>query len=683
MKRLIALSAATAIALAAAACTPRSSTTGADAASYFSAFVDTTVSPREDFFQYATGKWQHENPIPPSERSWGIGHLIREEAYQRIIALSEEAAKATGSKRDANTQKIGDFWAAGMDSAAVDAQGFSPLADEFARIENAANRQELLEVMSHVQYIGGGPLCALYVFQDEKNSERNVLHLYQGGIGLPDRDYYFDTDERSKMLRREYVNHVKNMFVLMGDDSVRARAEAELVMKIETELAGASRKLADLRDPHANYNPMAVSGLSKLSASVEWPAFLEAGGITGIDTVIVGQPEFFRQVEKSLRAHDLEAWKAYARWHLADTFAGNAGGAIEDENFHFYGTILNGTTEQRPRWKRVLDREERYLGDALGQLYVARYFSPETKARYERLTDEIFAAFRDRVAKLDWMSEETKKRALVKLAAVDKKVGYPDHWRDYSSYTVDRESYLGNCKRGNAWLSDYDIAKLHKPVDRTEWHMTPQTWNAYYNPSNNEIVLPAAIFLLPGIADEDLDDAIVYAYAGGSTIGHEITHGFDDDGRQFDEKGNLVSWWTDEDEREFKQRTAKIVKQFDDYVVLDSLHVNGRATAGENIADLGGLLLGWEAFQKTEQYQKGESLGGYTPTQRYFLGWAVGWTNQLRPENLAVRVKSDVHAPSFLRVNGPVANMPEFQQAFDVQPGDGMYRSEQERVQIW
>jgi len=473
------------------------------------------------------------------------------------------------------------------------------------------------------------------------------------------------------------------MFVLMGDDSVRARAEAELVMKIETELAGASRKLADLRDPHANYNPMAVSGLSKLSASVEWPAFLEAGGITGIDTVIVGQPEFFRQVEKSLRAHDLEAWKAYARWHLADTFAGNAGGAIEDENFHFYGTILNGTTEQRPRWKRVLDREERYLGDALGQLYVARYFSPETKARYERLTDEIFAAFRDRVAKLDWMSEETKKRALVKLAAVDKKVGYPDHWRDYSSYTVDRESYLGNCKRGNAWLSDYDIAKLHKPVDRTEWHMTPQTWNAYYNPSNNEIVLPAAVFLLPGIADEDLDDAIVYAYAGGSTIGHEITHGFDDDGRQFDEKGNLVSWWTDEDEREFEQRSSKIVQQFDDYVVLDSLHVNGRATAGENIADLGGLLLGWEAFKKTEQYRKGESLGGYTPTQRYFLGWAVGWTNQLRPENLAVRVKSDVHAPSFLRVNGPVANMPEFQQAFDVQPGDGMYRSEQERVQIW
>lgn len=683
MNRTFAALVAAACGLAAVSCAPRSADTGSDAEHYLAAFVDTTASPRDDFFQYATGTWQRAHPIPPSERSWGIGHVIQEEAYDRLITISREAAKAKGRARDANAQKIGDFWTAGMDSAANDAEGFEPLADTFARIDAAADLQALLDVMGEVQYIGAAPLLSQYIFQDEKNSERYALHLYQGGLGLPDRDYYFDTDERSQMLRREYVAHVAKMFELMGDDAARARANADVVMTIETELAGASRKLAELRDPVANYHAMPVARLSELSPTIRWRDYLERGRISGIDTVIVGQPEFFRQVEKSLRAHGLDEWKTYTRWHLADAFASVAGGDIEEQNFHFFGTILNGTEERRPRWKRVLDLEERYLGDALGQLYVARYFSPETKARYERLTDEIFAAFRERLGTLDWMSEATRQRALAKLDAVTKKVGYPDRWRDYSTYTVEPGSHLTNCMKGNAWLSDYDIAKLHKPVDRTEWEMTPQTYNAYYNPSNNEIVLPAAVFLLPGIADEDLDDAIVYAYAGGSTIGHEIIHGFDDSGRQFDEKGNLVDWWTAEDRREFEERARGIVEQFDDYVVLDSLHINGDATQGENIADLGGMLLAWEAFKKTDQYRSGETLGGFTPAQRYFLGWAIGWTYQIRPENLATRVKTDVHAPAFLRVNGPAANLPEFHQAFAVQPGDAMFRSEAERVKIW
>jgi putative endopeptidase len=399
--------------------------------------------------------------------------------------------------------------------------------------------------------------------------------------------------------------------------------------------------------------------------------------------VVVGQPEFFRQVEKSLHSRGIEDWKTYLRWNLVNTFADQAGGRFDAQNFHFYGTILNGTPEQRPRWKRMLDQQENYLGDALGQLYVQRYFSPHTKERYAKLTDEIFQAFRDRLAKLDWMSQATKDRALRKLNAVTKKVGYPDRWRDYSSFEVSRESFLGNCVRGNSWLSDFYIAKLHKPVDRTEWEMTPQTYNAYYNPSNNEIVLPAAIFILPGIADSLVDDALVYAYAGGTTIGHEITHGFDDQGRQFDEKGNLENWWTAQDEKEFNRRAQRIVQQFNDYVAVDSLHVNGDATQGENIADLGGMVLGWEAFTKTEQYKKGESLGGFTPAQRYFFGWALGWMNQLRPENLAVRVKTDVHAPSFLRVIGPMSNMPEFYDAFGVKPGNRMWRADSARVKIW
>jgi putative endopeptidase len=545
------------------------------------------------------------------------------------------------------------------------------------------DRPTLLTTIAYLQSIGVDAMCSIALFQDEKNSDRYAVHLYQGGLGMPNRDYYFDSDERSTMLRREYLAHVQRMFVLLGEPEARARGDAETVMNLETELAGASRKLEALRDPIANYNAMSVAGVSTLTPSIRWQKFLEDGRITRIDSVIVGQPEFFKQVEKSLNARDVEQWKTYLKWQTAHAYAAEAGGAYDAENFHFYGTVLNGTKQQRPRWKRMLDEEEGYLGDALGQLYVQRYFSPRAKARYEKLTNEIFDAFRARIRALDWMTAETKARALKKLDAVTKKVGYPNKWRDYSAYNVDRASFLGNCMRGNRWHIDYEIAKLHKPVDRTEWDMTPQTYNAYYNPSNNEIVLPAAAFILPGIPDSLVDDALVYSYAGGSTIGHEITHGFDDEGRQFDEKGNLVDWWTPSDEKEFKQRAAKIVRQFNGYVVVDSLHVNGEATQGENIADLGGILLGWDAFTKTDEYKKNQSIGGFTPAQRYFFGWSLSWMTRLRPENLAMRVKTDVHAPSFLRVNGPVANLPQFYAAFGVKPGDPMYRADSVRVSIW
>jgi putative endopeptidase len=680
MKRIVVAVIACLLA-AAIGCAPR--TPSMNAERYLAQFVDPAASPRLDFFRHAVGKWLDANPIPASERSWGIAKVVQEETYRRSLELSETAARDVRAERGSNTQKIGDFWHAAMDTAAIARQGLAPLATEFARIDAVENLDGLLGTIARLQRLGVGALCATPIFQDEKNSARYALHLYQGGLGLPDRDYYFDRDERATMLRREYVVHVGRMFELLGDDSTGARSNAATVMAIETDLARASRKLEDLRDPYANYNAMSVEGLSRLAPSIRWRHFLEQGGLRGVDTVVVGQPEFFRQVERSLRDHGLDAWKTYLRWHLARAFAEAAGGRFDDENFRFYGTILNGTPEQRPRWKRMLDVQEGYLGDALGQLYVQRHFSPRTKRRYEKLTDEIFDAFRARIRGLDWMSDATKQRALRKLDAVTKKVGYPERWRDYSAYEVDRESHLGNCMRGNEWLTDYYIRKLHKPVDRTEWEMTPQTYNAYYNPSNNEIVLPAAIFILPGIADSLVDDAVVYAYAGGTTIGHEITHGFDDQGRQFDERGNLESWWTPEDEGEFNRRARRIVAQYDAYVVVDSMRVNGEATQGENIADLGGMLLGWDAFTKTEQYRRGERLGGMTPAQRYFVGWALGWMNQLRPENLAVRIKTDVHAPSFLRVNGPVVNVPAFYEAFGVQPGDPMYRPDSLRVAIW
>ena len=667
-----------------AACFLASGTRGVapDAEHYLDQFIDRNVSPRTDFFHYAVGKWLRENPIPKSEASWSVYNVIQEETYQRLLGISKAAA-ASPATPGSNQQKIGDFWSAAMDTATIAKQGFAPLDSEFARIAAVKDLPSLEAVIARLQYLGVGALYANFIVQDEKNSDRYVVHLYQGGLGLPDRDYYFDADSRGLTLRREYVTHVGRMFNLLGDSPAVAKAHATTVMAVETELAKASRKLEDLRDPIRNYNAMAIDGVARLTPAIRWREHLAAQKISGVDTVIVGQPEFFQQVEKSLRAHSIDDWRTYLRWQLANAYASEAGGRYDAEHFHFYGTILNGTLEQRPRWKRVLDEEESYLGDALGQLYVARYFSPRTKQRYTKLTDEIFAAFRDRIRGSSWMSQPTKDRALEKLAAVTKKVGYPDKWKDYSTYAVDRHSFLGNTVRGNIWRSDYAIAKLHKPVDRSEWTMTPQTYNAYYNPSNNEIVLPAAAFILPGIPDSLVDDALVYGYAAGSTIGHEITHGFDDQGRQFDEKGNLKSWWTPTDEREFKARAKKIVEQYNAYVAVDSLHVNGEATQGENIADLGGIQLGWDAFTKTEEYKSGESIGGYTPAQRYFIGWALSWMNQLRPENLALRVKTDVHSPSFLRVIGPVTNLPEFYKAYGVQPGDPMYRPDSVRVKIW
>jgi len=681
MKRL--LPALLVLALFTPACQRRTSTPSATADTYLAQFVDTSVSPGDDFFRHAVGKWLKEHPIPASERSWGIGKVVQEETYRRLIDISEDAAKDGKAAAGTNRQKIGAFWHAAMDTVTIEKQGITPLAAELERIDGIRDLEGLVAAVGHLQYLGVDVMCTTPIFQDEKNSDRYVVHLYQGGLGLPNRDYYFDTDARSTMLRREYVVHVAKMFELMGNDSVAAKAHAATIMALETELAGASRKLEDLRDLQANYNMMRVTDLSRLSPSIRWRTMFESGGIKAIDTVVVGQPEFFRQVEKSLRAHALDDWKIYLRWRLADTFAEQAGGPYEAEDFRFNGTILNGTPEQRPRWKRMLDHQEAYLGDALGQLYVEKYFTPRTKERYEKLTDEIFAAFRERLGRLEWMSEATRQRAMKKLSSVVKKVGYPDKWRDYSTYVVDRESFLGNCMRGNAWLSDFYIAKLYKPVDRTEWEMTPQTYNAYYNPSNNEIVLPAAAFILPGIADSLVDDAIVYSYAGGTTIGHEITHGFDDQGRQFDEKGNLESWWTKGDEKEFNRRARRIVTQFDHYVVVDSLHCNGEATQGENIADLGGMQLGWDAFMKTEEFRNGKSIGGFTPAQRYFIGWSLGWMTDIRPEVLAVRVKTDVHAPAFLRVNGPAANLPEFYDAFGVKSGDTMFRDDSVRVVIW
>ncbi len=645
--------------------------------------IDTTVSPAKDFFQYANGTWIKNNPIPSSESQWGIANLVQEETWARLREINTAAAKNKSAKPNSALQKIGDFYYTGMDTVGIEKNGIRPLQPEIDRINAINSIQELLNEVAHLNTFLVSPMFDLSVSQDMKNSSKMALYISQGGLGLPNRDYYFNKDKRTADIRKEYVAHIVRMMQLLGENPSIAQKHGNRIMDIETELASKSRKLEDLRDPYRNYNKMTIEEVTKLTPSINWTNFFTQIGVKNLDTVIVGQPEFLNELEHNLKTVSVESWKAYLSWFLISDYASKLSSAFDKEHFYFYGKVLNGQQKQRVRWKRVLDTEEEGMGELLGRLYVDKYFSEITKKRYETLVNNILEAYADRIKRLQWMSPVTKEKALDKLSKVIKKVGYPDKWKDYSSLMIDRDSYVMNVLRSRDWAFNYQLNKLGKPVDRSEWEMTPQTYNAYYNPSNNEIVLPAAIFIIPGLPDSLADDAIVYSYAGGSTIGHEITHGFDDEGRQYDAQGNLRNWWTKEDEDNFKAKTALIVDQFSSYVVLDNVHVNGKASLGENIADLAGILLGYEAFQKTDQAKEGEKIAGLTPDQRYFLGYALSWLGHQRDEQLAKQIMIDVHAPPYLRVNGPLSDIPEFYKAFDVKPGDPMYRPDSLRARIW
>ena len=646
------------------------------------AALDTTVAPGDDFFAYANGTWIKNNPIPASESNMGIGKKVQDEIYARLRQTSIEAADAkatTGS----NQQKIGDFWATGMDSVKADKLGATPLKPELDRIAAMKSVAEVPSVVAHEIRLGVTVLIGPRVGQDDKNSDKMALYLRQSGLGLPNRDYYFNTDSRTKNIRAEYLKHIANTFKLLGQNATMAQTNAASVMALETTLAKSSRKLEALRDPYANYHKMPIAQLDKLTPGVSWKSWLGDLGGNKVDTVIVGQPEFYQTVGELLKTQPLATWQAYLAWHVAREFAPTLSQPFVAENFHFYGTVLRGATAMRPRWKRVLDMQENALGDALGQLFVKEYFKPEAKARYDTLVKNVVASFAEHIQKVDWMSAPTKVVALDKLHKITPKVGYPNKWKDYSALTIDRSSLADNVMRANQWQYNYELNKLGKPVDRTEWGMTPQTYNAYYNGSNNEIVLPAAAFAIPGLLDADADDALVYGYAGASTIGHELTHGFDDEGSQYDAHGNLHEWWSKADRQRFNGRVNGIVKQFNGYTLLDSLHINGKATAGENIADLGGIVIGLDAFKKTKQYKEGQKINGLTPTQRYFLGYALGWQMHVRDESLASQLLTDVHSPAQYRVNGPMADVPAFYEAFGIKPGQKLYRPDSTRVVIW
>ncbi len=645
--------------------------------------IDPTVSPGSDFFLYANGTWLKQNPIPAAYSSWGIGNEVTEEIRDRLKKINEDALKANAPK-GSGTQKIGDFYYTGLDSAGIEKAGISPLQEKLNLIDQAKNAQDILNVAAVLTTIGARNIIGMRVGQDDKNSSKMMVQLGQTGLGLPNRDYYFKTDARTARIRTDYTDkYLPTLLTLSGWDEQKASAGAKSSYNIEKFLADSSRKLENLRDPYRNYNKMTVAALNRLTPDIDWNNLFKTLELKPVDSVIVGQPEYYRAVNQALKTFTVDDWKAYLRLKLISSYASYLNDAFAEENFRFGGKVLRGQKEQLPRWKRVLDTENGIMGELLGQLFVKEYFPEKSKERYVAEVEAIRQAYREHIQKLDWMSPETKQKALEKLNAVHPKVGYPDQWKDFSTLNISRESYAGNVMNARHWLYLVNINKLGKPVNHQEWNMTPQTYNANYSPSNNEITLPAAQLLIPGIKDEDVDDAMAYGYVAASVIGHEITHGFDDEGRQFDAKGNLKAWWTPQDSVQFTKRAQMLVDQFNGYVVLDSLHINGKATLGENIADLGGIVLGIDAFKKTQQYKEGKKINGFTPMQRFFLGYALSWLGHERDEALANQILTDVHAPGFLRVNGPFSDVPEFYEAFHIKKGDKMWIDPEKRVKIW
>ena len=663
-----------------AACQPNVSSSKSDA---LVSHIDSTVKPGNDFFMFANGKWFKENPIPASEQYNGIFQIIQDTVSAQVRNICESSAAMTNVEKGSNRQKIGDFFYSGMDSVLLNKNGITPLKADFERIDGISNGKDLFKELAYIQTVAGSPMFGFYVGQDDKNSSKNAVFISQGGLSLPDRDYYFATDDRAKMIREKFVAYLDSMYTIMGYDKAEAAKAADNTMKLETALAKSSRKREDTRDPLKNYNKMSFAQINQDTPNVDWSVFMQGMGLTNVDSVIVGQPEFLTALNSYLKSFPMDMWKDYLKFHLLNGLASYLDDHTYMTAFNFYSKTLRGIQEPRPRWKRVVGRTNGALGDLVGQVYVKDYLPAGTKEKLLEIGHAIKKVYAERIKNLDWMTEPTKEKALHKPDVMIMKVGYPDKWKDMSSLHVDRTSYVQNVMNASKWYTNYMISKYGKPVDRTEWGMEPQTYNAYYNPSNNEIVVPGCNIMVPGYERKMADDAILYAIIGGSTFGHEMTHGFDDQGSKYDAQGNLNNWWTPEDSTKFYAKTRMIVKQFDNYVAVDSLHINGSMTQGENIADLGGIMMGYQAFQQTKQYKDNEMIAGLTPDQRFFLGYAMAWMLNMRPEAIANQVRSDVHSPAKFRVNGPLSDMTAFYKTFNVKEGDAMWRPDSLRVQIW
>jgi putative endopeptidase len=643
--------------------------------------LDTTCKPCEDFFHYVSGGWIKRNPIQPEYASWGRFNALQNH-NQEVLRGILEAAAVSKSAPGTVEQKIGDFYSACMNTEAIEAAGLKPIQPELDRIAAIGNLAEFQDEVAHLQSMGTRVLFGFGSEQDDKNSQQVIGGARQGGLGLPDRDYYTKDDDKSKMLRDQYVQHIAKMMALAGDAPDQAAAEARTVLGIETQLARASKTRVERRDPEANYHKMDPAGLRGLTPDFSWDTYFRNVGFPDIHAVNVGQPEFFQALDKQLKSAPIADWKTYLRWHLITSSAPALSGKFVDENFNFYGRTLTGAKEIQPRWKRCVNSTDRNLGEALGQKYVEKVFPPQAKTRANQMVQNLVAALRSDIETLPWMSDATRQQALAKLSAMALKIGYPDKWRDYSAYQVTRDSYLEDLQRGSAFEFHRELAKIDKPVDRAEWGMSPPTVNAYYDSNMNEIVFPAGI-LQPPFFDATADDALNYGGIG-AVIGHEMTHGFDDQGAQYDAQGNLHNWWTPEDLKNFKERTACVEKQFDSFVVEDNLHENGKLVLGESIADLGGLTIAHMAFDRTLAGKpEPPKIDDFTPEQRFFLSFARIWGTTARPEFERMMVTVDPHPLPRFRAAGALMNMPSFAQAFDCQAGQAMVKPVGEICKIW
>ncbi len=643
--------------------------------------LDTTVSACDNFYQYAIGGWLNDNPIPSTESRWSSFNVVTDANNEKLKTILEEFAAKKDAKKGSMEQQIGDFYKSAMDTVKLKEMGAQPIIPYLEKIKAVQSKEELIQLAAEFNAMGIGSVFGMYVGQDDKNSSAYITHIYQSGLTLPDRDYYLKTDEKSENIKSEYLEHVEKMFNLLGTESSMSKENATKVMNIEKSLAEISMTRVDRRDPDLTYNKYSYADFKTNFKGIDWDNYTNSLGLKGVEDIIVSQPDFLKKSIGFISQYSLEDWKVYMQWHLLDNMASYLGEDFEQQNFDFFSTTLRGTKEMKPRWKRALGTVNGSLGELLGKAFVDRHFPEESKKEVSQMVENLRAAFKVRIQNLTWMGDSTKEKALEKLASFNKKIGYPDKWKDYSSVEI-TDNFIQNIINTNKFEFDYMVNKLGQPVDQDEWHMTPQTVNAYYSSSQNEVVFPAAI-LQPPFYDKDADAALNYGGIG-AVIGHEFTHGFDDQGSKYDGEGNLKNWWTDADRTAFDARANKVVEQFNRFEPLDSVFVNGKLTLGENIADLGGLILAYHAMEKSfEGKETPAKIDGFTTQQRFFLGWAQVWHMNMTQEELRNRVITDPHSPGEYRVRGPLANLPEFANAFGCSANDAMVAGDSTRATIW
>ncbi|MGB9430243.1 MAG: M13 family metallopeptidase [Gammaproteobacteria bacterium] len=661
-----------------AASAPTAASTQAAAAGLHLDWLDRSVNPTQNFYEFANGAWQKNNPIPADYSRWGTFSILAKQNQTFIRQMLEDATKNTQAAPGSDEQKIGDFYASGMNEAAINQAGIKPLQPELDRIAAIRNQKQLQAEIAHLQMIGVNALFGFGSMQDLKNSSKVIGVAGQGGLGLPDRDYYLSQDPKFAKIREAYVRHIASTFVLMGIPIYQAGRQASIVMDIETRLAQASMSQVQQRNPRATYHVMTLKQLNKATLNFSWPYFFANVGHPDLKSINLAMPKFFHAMGMDLKTTPLDNWKAYLRWQLVDAFAPYLSQPFVDEDFTMQ-SALTGAAQLQPRWQRVVSAEDSALGFAVGKVYVEKQFPPSSKADALDILHGVRAALRDDLKTVPWMGKKTRLAAIKKLDMMGERIGYPDKWRDYSALTIDRGPYVMNVIRANVFENNREFNKIGKPVDKNEWYMTPQTVNAYYDPSMNNINFPAGI-LQPPFFDPNAPMAVNYG-AIGAVMGHEMTHGFDDQGSQFDGHGNLKNWWTLEDRHRFNENVKCIAKQFSGYTVDNGLHVQGKLVTGEAIADLGGIKLAWIAFHNSPYYKNAPTIDGLTPDQQFFVGFAHFWATNIRPEEARRRVTIDPHPPAQYRVNGTLANLPQFQQTFNVPVGSAM--ANKQRCVIW